>query len=123
MTQTSAPTITGLSKLINLLGQYCIITEKAFDSDYKRVRVQHWIPGLSSGDKIRWNPKMNLDSLATYEVIHSWPHYARKGVWFAELGKLEPDVTIAGVRYKAPSQGFLMPIETFHTIRIMDRVI
>jgi hypothetical protein len=93
-----------------------IVTERPYDADYARVKVQHWIPDLRSGDTIIWNPKMNAHSLARYHVIATWPHYARKGVSFAELGRLIPDVTIAGETYRAPSQGFLMPMERMETV-------
>ena len=94
----------------NLVGQHCIVTDKPYDAFYSRLRVQHWIIGLETGDWIRWNPKLTVDSLATYLVIANQAHPRRDGVWLAELGQLIPDVTIAGRTYPAPSQGFLMPL-------------
>lgn len=105
-------------KTFNLIGAHNIITERPYDSEYARVKVQHWVPDLRSGDTIIWNPKIKVESIARYSVIATWPHYARKGVWFAELGRIIPDVTVSGETWKSPDQCWAMPVERTELINI-----
>lgn len=76
-------------KTHDLVGRHNIVTEHPYDRDYARVRVQHWVDDLRSGDKVWWCPKLTVDSLRLYQVIGTWPHSARRGVWMAELGRLD----------------------------------
>lgn len=77
-----------------------------------RFLVTHWIAELRTGDTIRWNAAKDVDSQRTYAVIGNAPVRGCQGVWRAELSLVQPDVTICGVTYPAPSQGFLVPLMT-----------
>ncbi len=77
-----------------------------------RFLVTHWIAELRTRDTIRWNPAKDVDSLRTYVVIANTPMRGCQGVWRAEVSLVQPDVTICGATYAAPSQGVLMPLTT-----------
>ena len=77
-----------------------------------RFLVTHWIAELRTGDTIRWNPAKDVGSLRTYTVINNAPVRGCQGVWRAELSLVQPDVTVGGETYAAPSQGVLMPLAT-----------
>ena len=106
-----------LPKTHDLRGVYRIKAEHSFDPECSRMRVLHWVEDLQSGDTIIWSPRDDAQSLAGYHVIATWPHYKRKGVSCAELGRIVPDATVSGETYRAPSQAWAMPVERFQTIR------
>ena len=77
---------------------------------WSRFRATHWIDGIAVGDLIRWNPAKNVVSLATFEVLSSYVPRGLNSVYKVELGRVAPDVHIAGEIYRSPSVGHLVLI-------------
>jgi hypothetical protein len=76
-----------------------------------RFRATHWIDGIAVGDLIRWNPAHDVASLAIFEVLSSYVPRGLNSVYKVELGRVQPDVHVAGETYRTPSVGHLVLIE------------
>ena len=76
-----------------------------------RFKVTLWEPGIRSGDLIRWNPNRDVNSLATWTVLAIQPMKGAQGVWKAEIGRVSPDVFVAGERHHIPSHGHLVAMD------------
>jgi hypothetical protein len=73
-----------------------------------RLRATHWIDGIAVGDLIRWNPAGDLASLATFEVLSSFVPRGLNSVYKVELGRVCPDVHVAGAVYRRADVGHLV---------------
>lgn len=78
-----------------------------------RFRATHWNDGIAVGDFIRWNPARDVASIATFEVLSSYVPRGLNSVYKVELGRVTPDVHIAGETHSGPSVGHLMPVEDY----------
>ena len=76
-----------------------------------RFKVTLWESGIRSGDLIRWNPSRDVASLATFQVLSTYPLKGANGVWKADLGRIVPDVVVCGQVYRMPSHGHLVAVE------------
>ena len=73
-----------------------------------RFRAIHWTDGIEVGNRIRWNPAKDVESIATFEVLSSYVPRGLNSVYKVELGRVTLPVHIAGAMWLAPSVGHLV---------------
>ena len=104
-------------KIHNLTGGR-IEPERSEHISRPRFKVTIWEPGIRTGDSIRWNPRKDVTSLATFQVLSISPMKGAQGTWKADLGRIVPDVTVCGVTYRMPSHGHLVVVEDVMPVRM-----
>lgn len=76
-----------------------------------RFRATHWVDGIAVGDRIRWNPAKDVESIATFQVLSSRVPQGCNSVYKVELGRILPDIHVAGETYYRVQVGHLVKTE------------